>query len=88
MNDRHRQVAKAQRMLAQKGDLYDRFLTGVNFEAFRKAAEQVQQAFQELARSVTEVLIATAEELKTCIDLESLRAITTRIRGLGEEGSV
>lgn len=88
MNDRHRQVAKAQRMLAQKGDPLDRFLSGVNFEAFRKAAEQVQQAFQELARSVTEAIIAAAEELKTCTDLESLKAITTQIRELEEEVSV
>lgn len=88
MNDRHRQVAKARRMLERKQSLFEQFLSGTNFEAFRKASEQLQQAFQELARSVTEAIIAAAEELKTCTDWELLRAVTTRIRELGEESSV
>ena len=66
MNDRHRQVEKARRMLVKKRSA----LASV---AFREAVGRLTQAFTELGQAVTEAINAAVASLQ-CLDWKAFRA--------------
>ena len=70
MNDRHRQIAKARRRLAQKPAGVDGITSLINLEAFREAIARIAQAYEEMAQALT----AAIRDAAASIDFSALRA--------------
>lgn len=81
MNDRHRQVERARRMLVPRQTFLDRLRNIANQAAFTEATDRVAQAFRDLALAVADALNAAVTEIKNSFDWEEINATAARIQG-------